>query len=158
MPSLQVQTPGDLTPWPARPLPASPGGHIFYQRSIRHNGSLCPRGYEVCLGSRVVIPDRPRFPIITRQKIYAAFRLHKDSKSVAQILPFAEEFSCLYDESISGQRDEGSSGSVWRHYRAKGYLKYAQAASSRRDGALALGKVLIIQPGYLLERDITLFG
>lgn len=87
--------------------------------------------YRVCRCCPLVLSNRP----------YGVFRRHPESKSVAEILPFAREFAQIYREALTGdQAQDRLRRKMANHRLARGYVKYANAMKNpaRRFSALLL--------------------
>ncbi len=153
MPVLHVETPYDLTLGPPGNYRLHQAATFYSREALDVVGRYVRTDMEYVLDRDLLYRVARQFPIVTRQKTYASFRLHKDSKSVSQILPFAEEFALLYEENLSGQSDEDKRRQrMADQHRAKGYLKYARVTKDRKQGVLALGRALKYQPGYLIQK------
>ncbi len=99
--------------------------------------------YRVCRRFKVCLAERP----------YGAFRRHEDSKSVAALLPFSQEFARLYRLHRTGNRAEDRLRErMARYHTARGYLKYAAATDSALAGAAALLKALAHRPAFVFQR------
>jgi glycosyltransferase involved in cell wall biosynthesis len=153
MPVLRVETPYDLTLGPPGVYRLHQVATFFTAHALDAAGRFVRTDMKYVLDRELLYRVARRFQIVTREKAYAAFRLHKHSKSVSQILSFAEEFGLLYEQNLSGQQNEDRQRQrLADHHRAKGYLKFAMEASTRKQAALALGRALLYRPGYLAQK------
>jgi glycosyltransferase involved in cell wall biosynthesis len=94
-----------------------------------------------------------QYKVRLSEQAYGAFRRHNDSKSMAQILPFAREFAALplrfLDDNPADNRKRRRES---RRYRAKGYLRYAQVRGSGWRGVLLLCVAPFYFPWLLSKR------
>jgi len=82
-----------------------------------------------------------QFPLVLSALPYGVFRRHPESKSVAEVLPFAREFAQIYQESLSGDPALDRLRQEMANYRlSRGYMKYAHQMSNpfRRFFALLM--------------------
>jgi glycosyltransferase involved in cell wall biosynthesis len=96
------------------------------------------------------------FPVTLSEKTYGVFRKHAESKSTADILPFAREFAGLYTMSCTGESALDKRRKKMARYRlSRGYLKHAEAALTKREkysdliNAARLYPSLLTSKGYL---------
>lgn len=98
--------------------------------------------YRVCRQYQIHLVDR----------VYGLFRKHPLSKSEHSILPFAEEFSSLYLQSMSGNPNEDSLRARHAKYLlASGWVRYAKAAQSRKPAVHALFQAIYLWPSFLFK-------
>jgi hypothetical protein len=96
-----------------------------------------------------------RYPVALAERVYAAFRRHPESKSVASILPMWREMADLHlldapaDEAPSVRRRRRA---LWRQRRARGYVKLAGAGVGGWTAAAALTRAACYRPGLLGRR------
>jgi glycosyltransferase involved in cell wall biosynthesis len=132
IPYMDGLTPTDLTLGP-------PGRYRLHQVSTfytRH--ALDAVGRWVREDMRYVM-DREllyrvvqNFPITLTDDPYGVFRGHKESKSTAEILPFAREFARLYEINLSGEPEKDRQRRHMARYRlARGYMKMANVGRTR---------------------------
>jgi len=99
--------------------------------------------FRICRRHKVLLADRA----------YAAFRKHDDSKSVSEILPFADEFARCYLMFRSGDKIENRlRARMARYHRAGGYVKYAKATDDCWAASASLLVALRHRPSYIWHR------
>lgn len=99
--------------------------------------------FRVCRHSRILMVDQA----------VGAFRRHDESKSVSQILPFAQDFARLHLMHQNGNPVEDRR----RHRTANHYISAGHAKSAVRCGSLLqavshLGKAIYYEPSIAVQR------
>ncbi|MDZ7831107.1 MAG: glycosyltransferase family 2 protein [Desulfobacterales bacterium] len=90
------------------------------------------------------------FPVALSNQTYSIFRRHADSKSVADVLPFAREFGQLYQDAISGAPQLDHLRRKMAAYRiARGYVKYARAIQRFPQSPFAMIRAALLMPSLL---------
>jgi glycosyltransferase involved in cell wall biosynthesis len=152
LPFIKGSTPVDLTLGP-------PGKYRLHQVSTFYTRSaLDVVGRYVREDLRYVM-DREllyrvcrRYPIHLSQKTYGVFRRHPESKSVAEILPFAREFADLYLSALSGDPVQDRMRKNMAAYRlSRGYVKYANAVRRFPDSLIYLARAGLTHPSLFLS-------
>lgn len=91
-----------------------------------------------------------RFPLILSDVPYGIFRRHSESKSAADILPFACEFAQIYRDAISGDPFLDSlRHTMIAHRLARGYIKYARATGPSPRAWFSLARAAWYRPNLL---------
>lgn len=94
------------------------------------------------------------FPIVLSDRAYGVFRRHPDSKSAADILPFAREFARLYEMHYSGEPAKDRLRRRMARYRlARGYVKYARARHAFPVSQLALLRAGWMFPAQVIQKS-----
>jgi glycosyltransferase involved in cell wall biosynthesis len=96
-----------------------------------------------------------RYPVALADRVYAAFRRHPESKSMASIVPMWREMADLHlldapaDEAPSVRRRRRA---LWRQRRARGWIKLARSGVGGWTAAAALARAAFYRPGLLGRR------
>lgn len=96
-----------------------------------------------------------RFPAVTVERTYAAFRRHSASKTMAKILPMSREMAGLHllDAPAGEPRAvKRRRRALWRERRSRGYLKLADSGAGRWRSAGALLQAASFRPSLVLRR------
>ena len=153
-PHLAVATPYDLTLGPPGVYRLHQAATFFTRSALDAVGRSVRTDLQYVMDRDLLYRVARRFPIVTRQQTYAAFRLHSDSKSVSHVLPFYEEFGRLYMESMTGDDDaDQKRKAMARHYAAKGYLKLGTASGTRMERARMLLEALRYAPRLIASKS-----
>lgn len=149
-PSLPGGSPTDLSLGP-------PGAYRLHQVATFYSrAALDAVGRSVREDLRYVM-DREllyrvcrAFPIVLSDRAYGVFRRHPDSKSAADILPFAREFARLYEMHYSGEPAKDRQRRRMARYRlARGYIKLAHTVRHFPNAWLSLARAARLYPSLL---------
>jgi glycosyltransferase involved in cell wall biosynthesis len=154
-PFLDGSSPVDLTLGP-------PGKYRLHQVSTFYiRSALSSVGQYVREDMRYVM-DREllyrvcrKYPIKLSEKTYGVFRRHPDSKSTADILPFAREFSDLYLMNLTGDLTQDRLRKKMSKYRlSRGYMKHAYTTNKNLVSIFFLIRAGIVCPEYFFQKGL----
>ena len=153
MPKLLVEAPVDLTTEPPGVYRLHQAATFFSRSALDSVGRYVRTDLKYVMDRELLYRVLRSFPVVLRERAYAAFRRHPESKSVADILPFAAEFAAIYDLLDDGDLEARRKRTkLAQHHYARGYIKLSQSPlpKSKRVGALL--RALKHQPSYLLSK------
>lgn len=154
LPFIDGPTPVDLTMGP-------PGKYrlhqvaTFYTRSALNDvGRSVREDLRYVMDRELLYRVCRHYPIVISQKAYGVFRRHAESKSVAEIIPFAREFADLYLSAVSGDNRSDRCRRKMAAYRiSRGYVKYAVAVNSRTAKFSYLLRAALVFPQIAFTRS-----
>jgi hypothetical protein len=98
--------------------------------------------YRVCRSYSILITD----------EIYGVFRKHESSKSESDVILFANEFSRLYMESMTGEvENDKIRKRNSRFFKAKGFIKFAKISNNLLQSIQFLLRVPLLTPTYIFD-------
>jgi glycosyltransferase involved in cell wall biosynthesis len=125
---------------------------FFNRQALDAVGRWLREDLQYTLDRELLFRVARQYPIYCVNQALGAFRRHTTSKSVSQILPFAEEFARLHLLFIDGNpaRDRLRRQAA-RTWMGRGYVKFALARPGSLAAASALLGALRFRPGYMLQ-------
>lgn len=96
-----------------------------------------------------------RFPVVTSERTYAAFRFHESSKSRSEILPFSRELAELHLRGVAHDEPPGLRRirrALARRHRGSGYLKLAKSEGAGWKSIRALATIPVVSPRLMFNR------
>ena len=155
LPFLKIPAPCDLTLGPPAVYRLHQAATFYTRVALDSVGRNVREDLRYVMDRELLYRICRRFPLALSAVPYGAFRRHPESKSVAEILPFAREFAQIYREALTGEPVYERQRHKMANYRlARGYVKYANAVRSplRRFGfllmAVGINPSLIFSTSY----------
>ena len=153
-PQLTVETPYDLSLGPPGIYRLHQAAAFFTRHALDNVGRYVRQDLTYTMDRELLYRVCRRYPIVTRQKLYAAFRLHEASKSVADQSPFADEFAHLYRSLKTGNQEEDRRREqMARYHLAKGHIKVAKTSSDWKTRTSQMIQAGRIYPHYLVSKQ-----
>lgn len=151
MPRLAEGSPRDLSLGPPGVYRLHQVATFFSRAALESIGMYVREDLKYVMDRELLYRICRSYPIVLSTTAYGIFRRHSDSKSVSDILPFAREFSRLYELHFSGVPAEDKCRKRMARYRlARGHMKFADAV-----GSLPASLFHALRAGIL---DPSLFG
>jgi len=146
-PKLTHPGPIDLTLSPPGTYRLHQVSTFFNRRALDDVGRWVREDMKYVLDRELLYRVLRKYTAYLVDRPFGVFRLHQDSKSVSQIIPFAEEFKRLYlMQQTSNPREDRLRQRMARYHLSRGYIKYARSSEQRADACKALIKAAIINP------------
>ena len=153
-PQLSVKTPYDFSLGPPGIYRLHQASAFFTRHALDTVGRFVRHDLHYTMDRELLYRVARQYPIVTRPMTYAGFRLHDQSKSVADHKPFAEEFALLYRSLKNGvpiedrQREQ-----MARYHLGKGYIKIAKSTPKWGQRIKAMGLAACYYPKYLSQKS-----
>lgn len=159
LPLLTVRTPFDLTLGPPGIYRLHQVGTFYTRIALDQVGRYTREDMKFVMDRELLYRVCKAFPLFLTNRPLGAFRKHSESKSLASILPFAEEFSRLYLLDVAGNAAaERRRRRMANYRRSRGYLKYADSADSLLTAITALVQAAFFDSSLLLHRTFFRIG
>jgi glycosyltransferase involved in cell wall biosynthesis len=150
-PILKASSPIDLTLGPPGVYRLHQTSAFFLKKALDAVGCHVREDMSVT-GDRELLYRVVRdFPVMLVNKSYGAFRLHAESMSVTLTLKFARQFADLALSRSTTPGENKQRRRMANYHLARGYMKYAKACGSFREGAWALIRALRHEPAYVVS-------
>lgn len=148
-PQLHVRTPADLTLGPPGVYRLHQVSTIYTRRALDSVGRHVDEQLKYVMDRELLYRVCKRFSVQITDVCVAAFRRHAGSKTVSQVVPFADEFAQLYLMHLDGSRDDVKRRRMARHHTTKGFIRAAKSATGRFRAARWLANVPMQEPKQL---------
>lgn len=134
LPFLDGSSPVDLSLGPPGKYRLHQVATFYSRDALDAVGRCVPEDMRYVMDRELLYRVCRQFPLALSRATYGVFRRHPKSKSATEILPFAREFSRLYESSMTGEPEKDRLRQRMARYRlARGYLKAARARETRRE-------------------------
>jgi len=146
-PFLGVPSPADLSLGPPGVYRLHQAATFYTRHALDSVGRSVREEMKYVMDRELLYRVCHSFTLTLSQQTYGVFRRHPESKSAADILPFAREFAELYLLHLSGDSKQDALRKRMARYRlARGYVKYAYAVHSVPRAAGALIRAAMQEP------------
>lgn len=153
LPFLGVPSPADLSLGPPGVYRLHQAATFYTRHALDTVGRHVREEMKYVMDRELLYRVCRSFALALSQQTYGVFRRHPDSKSTADILPFAREFADLYLLHLSGDSKQDALRKRMARYRlARGYVKYAHAVRSFPRAAGALVRAAMQEPQSLGQK------
>ena len=152
-PFLGVPSPADLSLGPPGIYRLHQAATFYTRHALDSVGRSVREEMKYVMDRELLYRVCRSFPLVLSSRVYGVFRRHPDSKSTAEILPFAREFAGLYLLHLTGDaRQDVLRKRMARHRLMRGYVKYAHAVQSFPRAAWALMQAAMQEPQSLVQK------
>jgi glycosyltransferase involved in cell wall biosynthesis len=149
-PFLKIPAPCDLTLGPPAVYRLHQAATFYTRAALDAVGRSVREDLRYVMDRELLYRVCRRFPLALSNAPYGVFRRHPESKSVAEILPFAREFAQIYREALTGDPDQDRLRRKMANYRlSRGYVKYAHVVRRSPQTYLALLRAALTFPGLV---------
>lgn len=151
-PLIEGGSPRDLTLGPPGSYRLHQAATFYTKSALDATGRYVREDFKYVMDRELLYRICRSFPIALSAKPYSIFRRHAESKSVSDILPFAQEFSRLYELHLSGVQAEDKRRKRMARYRlARGHIKFADAKPGFPGSLLHILRAGMIDPTLLIS-------
>jgi glycosyltransferase involved in cell wall biosynthesis len=158
LPFLNIPSPCDLTLGPPAVYRLHQVSTFYTRAALDAVGRSVREDLKYVMDRELLYRVCRRFPLVLSNLPYGVFRRHAESKSVAQILPFAREFAQIYREALNGDPRQDQQRRDMANYRlSRGYIKYANAVAHPLRRWFALFMAAKITPSLALSPSYWAF-
>lgn len=152
-PFLGVPSPTDLSLGPPGVYRLHQAATFYTRHALDSVGRSVREEMRYVMDRELLYRVCRSFVVALSQRTYGVFRRHPDSKSTADILPFAREFADLYLLHLSGDPQQDALRRRMARYRlARGFVKYAYAAQGLPRAAASLIRAAVQEPRMIFQK------